>query len=173
MDRIAKYETIQFDPQYLLFPSRITELRADAVMADDGEAAEHQDMPSEEKTELTTQPEQADTPPKYQSQPDASLIYWATPSLQHLFAKATNVVCEYTMGSNQPEFEKYIEALRQAVRDFKERLEGKTKKLQLTTGFPLHEGSEMRNTLQMLYGYRIKEKEKLTNRRNRPNRARR
>lgn len=173
MDRIQKYETIQFDPQYLLFPSRITELRADALMADGGEVVEHQDMPSEEKTELTTQPEQAETPPKYQLQPDASLIYWATPSLQYLFTKATGVAYRHTVHSDPPQWNEYCEALNQAVRDFKERLEGKTKKLQLTTGFPLHEGSEMYHTLQMLYGHRIKEKEKLTNRRNRPNRARR
>ena len=152
MDRIAKYETIQFDPQYLLFPSRVTELRAGAVMADGGEAVErHDKQPSAEGTESTAQSDKAETTPKYQSQPDASLIYWATPSLQHLFAKATSVACGHTMSSSQPEFEKYSEALSRAVKDFKERLEGKTKELQLATGFPIHEGGEMRNAFQTLY----------------------
>ena len=152
MDRIAKYETIQFDPQYLLFPSRVTELRAGAVKADGGEAVErHDKQPSAEGTESTAQSDKAETTPKYQSQPDASLIYWATPSLQHLFAKATSVACGHTMSSSQPEFEKYSEALSRAVRDFKERLEGKTKELQLATGFSIHEGGEMRNAFQTLY----------------------
>lgn len=55
------------------------------------------------------------------------------------------------MSSSQPEFEKYSEALSRAVRDFKERLEGKTKELQLATGFSIHEGGEMRNAFQTLY----------------------